>query len=263
MSKATNRATTENICYWCGKPATTREHVPPRCFFPDRFECDGKTITANWERLITVPACPQHNNSKSSLDDYLRMHIVPFAKPENRYAASLNKGKILRAWRRSHHLLKIKSFDGDVIVFDADDQRLGYAVDSITRALFFHEFKSCFEGTCYVHIGHYSAGSAQYGPNTEAISAIMRERSQWNTKVKGEYPEVFQYQFSPTDEWGVTSLILTFYETINVVVVLADNAHRMARSQLDPIALARACNIDPRPFYLSPQGYCSTDEKSK
>lgn len=259
MTKKSKAPDCTNVCYWCGQPATTREHVPPRSFFPDSYECNGAVVKANWERLITVPACSQHNNLKSDLDDYLRMHVVPFAKPSNVYAASLNKGKVVRAWRRTPALLQIKSLSGDIVRFFVDDEKLGYALDAIARALFFHEFKTPFKGICYTFWGHYSDNSALYGANIEAIQAIAREQPQWNTPLKGEYPEVFQYQFSPIDQWGTISLVVTFYESINAVVVLADEEHRSEREKLNAIEVARACDIDPRPFYLGPLGY-STKE---
>jgi len=255
MASSSKETKYKNTCYWCGQPATTREHVPPRSFFPDSYECNGEVVKAKWERLITVPSCTQHNNSKSDLDDYLRMHIVPFAKSDNIYAATLNQGKIFRAWCRTPALLQIKSFDGDILTFDVDDEKLGYALDAIARALYFHEFKTAFEGKCYTFWTHYSETSVLHGANTEVLHAIARERPQWNTPLKGEYPEIFQYQFSPTDQWGSTSLVVTFYESISAVVVLADEAHQNDRDRLNAIDAALACSIDPRPFYLGPQGY--------
>jgi hypothetical protein len=45
-------------CYYCGTPApSSAEHAPPRMMF-EAFDCDR----------ITVPACEEHNNSKSEKD---------------------------------------------------------------------------------------------------------------------------------------------------------------------------------------------------
>ncbi len=44
-------------CYYCGKRATTKEHLPPKQMFK-AFECDS----------ITVPSCSEHNCSKSGED---------------------------------------------------------------------------------------------------------------------------------------------------------------------------------------------------
>jgi hypothetical protein len=45
------------LCYYCGTPATSKEHVPPRQMFKG-FACDS----------ITVYACDQHNSEKSGYD---------------------------------------------------------------------------------------------------------------------------------------------------------------------------------------------------
>lgn len=57
----------QRTCYRCSAPATTREHFPPRCFFP---KGEGLNL-----QLKTVPSCKEHNNDKSSDDQYLLAHI--------------------------------------------------------------------------------------------------------------------------------------------------------------------------------------------
>ncbi|MBN8590811.1 MAG: hypothetical protein J0M33_03600 [Anaerolineae bacterium] len=44
-------------CYYCGAPAVSREHIPPKEFFKGHL-CDS----------ITVPSCDLHNSQKSQLD---------------------------------------------------------------------------------------------------------------------------------------------------------------------------------------------------
>ena len=60
MRKSRGRA--PKICYACGRPTTTREHVPPECFFPPSLRSN----------LITVPSCPIHNNANSMDVEYVR-----------------------------------------------------------------------------------------------------------------------------------------------------------------------------------------------
>ena len=45
------------VCYYCGRPATTREHAPPKQMFA-AFACDR----------ITVPSCDEHNTQKGGKD---------------------------------------------------------------------------------------------------------------------------------------------------------------------------------------------------
>src|ERR1044071_8771158 len=53
-------------CYMCDAPATTREHVPPSCFFPAGYRTD----------LWTVPACRSHNQDNSPDVEYTRSIIA-------------------------------------------------------------------------------------------------------------------------------------------------------------------------------------------
>jgi hypothetical protein len=54
-------------CYYqgCTQRGTTKEHIPPKSFFPK----DQRN------QLLTVPSCELHNNAKSSDDIYVLAHI--------------------------------------------------------------------------------------------------------------------------------------------------------------------------------------------
>src|SRR3954447_2286562 len=54
-------------CVYCDKPATTRDHIPPRCLF-------GENKPSN---LVTVPACEKCNNGAARDDEYaMRLALV-------------------------------------------------------------------------------------------------------------------------------------------------------------------------------------------
>ena len=63
-------------CYYqdCLLPPTTKEHIPPKAFFPD----DQR------DQLLTVKSCELHNNSKSHDDTYVLSQICLNASPANR-----------------------------------------------------------------------------------------------------------------------------------------------------------------------------------
>jgi hypothetical protein len=52
----------------------TKEHIPPRSFFPDGEK----------EQLLTVKSCERHNNAKSKDDLYVLAQICMNASPSNR-----------------------------------------------------------------------------------------------------------------------------------------------------------------------------------
>lgn len=66
----------KKTCYYqgCGETGTTKEHIPPRSFFPG----DQRN------QLLTVNSCPRHNNAKSSDDTYVLAQICMNASPANR-----------------------------------------------------------------------------------------------------------------------------------------------------------------------------------
>lgn len=54
------------ICAYCGAPPTTRDHIPPECFFALPLP----------PRLITVPACKECNEDFRLDDEYFRLAIL-------------------------------------------------------------------------------------------------------------------------------------------------------------------------------------------
>jgi hypothetical protein len=63
-------------CYYqgCTEKGTTKEHIPPRAFFPE----------GEREQLLTVKSCPVHNNAKSKDDLYVLAQICMNSSPRNR-----------------------------------------------------------------------------------------------------------------------------------------------------------------------------------
>jgi hypothetical protein len=59
------RTMTQELCAYCGNPAATRDHVPPKKLFTP-------PLPAN---LITVPACDQCNNGASNDDEVFRNEL--------------------------------------------------------------------------------------------------------------------------------------------------------------------------------------------
>ncbi|MDC5072991.1 hypothetical protein NRA08_18095, partial [Acinetobacter baumannii] len=61
-----------NTCYMCDAEATTVEHVPPKCIFPESKDLSSADKLLDFRKqLITVPSCDDHNGKKSKDDEYL------------------------------------------------------------------------------------------------------------------------------------------------------------------------------------------------
>jgi hypothetical protein len=52
----------------CDSLATSSEHVPPKCFFPEKKDLPREVDLR--KNLFKVPSCDAHNSQKSHDDEY-------------------------------------------------------------------------------------------------------------------------------------------------------------------------------------------------
>jgi hypothetical protein len=221
-------ATRELACYYCGQPATSTEHVPPRCIFPERkdaFDVDQR------RNLITVPSCDEHNLEKSKDDEFLMACITPVVG-NNGAAFIQTRTKLHRAVNRSHgRLLDIvlsdrKSYDlvtpdgtkFPVLVGEPDMRRLCCVLEHIARGLFFHVTKQRFVGRCTVVPSYIWF---QGNPGVEAIKQlanvlVRQERDNW--AKRGDNPDIFCFQLGSADQFGLVPMVMTFFRGAEVYV---------------------------------------------
>jgi hypothetical protein len=86
-----------DLCYMCAQNSTSREHVPPKCVFPEQKDADGRNYR---KELITVPSCDLHNSQKSKDDEYLMVVLTSYFN-NNQAAETQIKSKIARAWAKN------------------------------------------------------------------------------------------------------------------------------------------------------------------
>ena len=158
MSKA-KRTTMESIqsCYMCELPATSTEHVPPRCLFPEQKDIPTTDYRKN---LFTVPSCNAHNTLKSRDDEFLMVSLAGiFGNNSIGYGHKLTK--VDRTLRRTSHRLLDKVFRTrktyvvalennrflQIIWGTPDAPRLLRCFDHVARGLYFHYFGVRFAST--------------------------------------------------------------------------------------------------------------------
>lgn len=78
-------------CYFCGKNSTSVEHIPPKSFFPKE----------NRIELITVPSCEEHNQKKSTDDEYIRMIFLHDIRTDDNQKLEILKDINQRGLERS------------------------------------------------------------------------------------------------------------------------------------------------------------------
>jgi len=215
-------------CYMCDKPATSREHVPPQCIFPEL-----KDVGADYRRnLLTVPSCDEHNSGKAADDEFLMVSLAGIIG--NNSIGYLHKfSKVNRAiYRSSFSLLNqtLKNQKWDVIEFGPnkfidvvwgtpDYDRLLRCFDRITRGIHMAHFGQKFSGQSKIILGYIPSES----PNPAEFQRFIRDKVALELAGKprlGSNREVFNFQFTEPDQLGLFLLHLQFYGGLDVYVSL-------------------------------------------
>jgi len=207
-------------CYICGRPKTSREHIPPQCFFPERDEFR--------KNLITVPSCDDHNSQKSHDDEYMLSIIAPHL--ENNDIAQEVFGKIIRSIKHRPWLtatffrglfpaLVRGKFTG---AFFVDRPRFDRCMEFMSKGIYFYHFEKRSHGP--VGVLSYSLSDIR----SERRNEINRALNQWrkySTKATanlhryGENQQVFYYQIFE-DDTDRKVIRMVFYEGVVVDVLL-------------------------------------------
>lgn len=124
-------------CYFqgCDKKGETKEHIPPRSFFPEGEK----------EQLLTVKSCKEHNNAKSKDDFYVLAQICMNASPNNR-AREVFEKKIVPQLDFNNGALRKKLSKGSVnlgngaVKYKIDPSRLDDFFTALSCGIV---FKSC------------------------------------------------------------------------------------------------------------------------
>lgn len=213
-------------CYMCSMPGDTDEHVPPRALFPESKDFGG----ANYRRnLISVPSCHLHNAGKSHDDEFLMVALAGIVG-NNSIAYRHRYTKVDRALRRSSHRLLQKVFvygheanrvklKGnrfiDVIWGTPDVERLETCFERVAYGLYYHHFNEPLDGQLKVVMGFlvYMDRSAK---NFMGFIAKKIEIELDGKPRYGDNPDVFFYQLSDPDQFGVFTMRMCFYSSVHV-----------------------------------------------
>lgn len=212
-------------CYACANPATTNEHVPPKCLFPERKDVpEGVDLRRN---LISVPSCEEHNLRKSRDDEYF-LHVLSFNLPANGTADGQITTKIARAIERRPALSKsLMQAQRPVLVIDdrtreiyetaevaLDGARFEKTLNLIALGIYFHHYHARWNGNLRVVSEFiafpYEATASEINASISAL-AVYAEQLFAGANHYGENPDVFSYQIVEPDHKYQCLLRLSFY----------------------------------------------------
>lgn len=226
-------------CYMCERPATSDEHVPPKCLFPE--EKDLPKGVSLRKDLIKVPSCDIHNTKRSKDDEYL-LYVLSMNIANNAVAFRQFSTKILRAVDRRPGLMQsILSGQQEVVAVDrtgtahnalmvkADMSRIYKCFNQMARALYYKEFQEKFVGTCrFLHdftIADDSKFTLKVRDGQSEQKALEYVKSYFGrSDHKGSNPSVFRYRIEDPDERGLVALSMQFYGGSNAFVAFVPSA---------------------------------------
>lgn len=221
-------------CYMCDRPGTTKEHVPPRCLFPEPKDLDGHR-----RNLITVPSCEQHNSGKSADDEFLMASLAGIIGG-NAVGLFHKLSKVSRAMRRTSFSLLDKALKDrtlevveyapnqfiDVIWGTPDYDRLFACFDKIARGLYLSHFGKKLVGGTKPMLGFLQ----NLSPNAAEFQRFVRDKVAVELKDKpsyGDNPDVFSFQFADQDQFGLHMAHLRFYGGLSVYVTMMPDGFQM------------------------------------
>ncbi len=163
-------------CYFqgCKEKGITKEHIPPRSFFPDGEK----------EQLLTVKSCEFHNNAKSKDDLYVLAQICMNAAPSNR-AREVFMNKVVPQLEFNNGALRKRLAEGAVplgngaVKYKVDVPRLDDFFTALSCGLIFNSCGSSLPA-------NYSISHVYHNFQSEADPEIQQIEDAINTLYAGK-----------------------------------------------------------------------------
>lgn len=217
-----------DICYFCGKAATSDEHVPPKALFPKGKDLPESRLYR--KNLITVRSCEEHNSEKSKDDEYL-LYVLAMSLPSNDIGKNQFLTKVLRAIKRKPRLIEallseVRGVDVNdtkndewlkTIAIKPDNARLISIFIHIAKALYFYEMGCIWSGN--VRIGIEFLLSLTDVALNQSMANTVQTANECMAEIqyKGDNADIFAYQFVNFEEKAL--LRLHFYGNSKVLAV--------------------------------------------
>ena len=198
---------TVQTCYACQNPATTKEHIPPLCLFPERKDIIDDVD--NRRNLITVPSCKEHNCNKSGDDEYL-LYVLSTNLPANAIAQA-QWTKLKRAVERRPVLWNsmcnnskdVEVVDShtskmyEAVQMDLDGPRFTKSLELIVLGVYYHRFGKRWGSNIRVHADFVDFPYEQTKAEIDANRMLVfncAEKLFTSIPRYGDNQDVFWYQ---------------------------------------------------------------------
>lgn len=196
------------ICVYCGKSATTRDHVPPRCLLEKPYPAS----------LRTVPCCVQCN-SAFSLDEQYFLILLGQIGTSATLAAKVEPGAVIdRALTRRPALDERimnsleRTEDGRIIV-RPETERVNRVIQKIALGLFIHRYRKYPVWDVVSDVAAYPYNTEDQRP-LPVFTSLFTERlraKRWKHIQRGVFSYiVVRDPMNGSEHW----LVMDFHQTL-------------------------------------------------
>ena len=184
----------KGLCIYCGKiKEITKDHVPPKGFFPEPRPSD----------LITVPSCVKCNKDTEKDEDYFRATfmfsnagITPAGKKlwnqklDNMYKKNLGlRRKIAQDFKKVKLVPSRGLFIRSQTASFPDSARIDNVVCKIVKGLYYHEYNEIIPSSICI--------AARFVQTQEDKNEAFKYELQFGSR---SWPGVFEYRFDRTSK---------------------------------------------------------------
>jgi hypothetical protein len=194
-----------DLCYFCGKIANSREHIPPKQVF--------KGFSIN---RITVPSCNEHNTQKCGEDEAIIKSMLLSIARNNNIILTSELLKALNEVKNYYKQVK-KTVTEDKIYLDCDKNvvcldkniNLNYWIKELSAGMIWYKIKYFDADNKYIESKVFERNS--YSNNKRYLIDFEKERNEkiklqtlseiglwndgWIPKVYPENLYLFKYKF--------------------------------------------------------------------
>lgn len=214
-------------CYLCGQPATSDDHIPPKCFFPE-WKDVGNGMVVFRSNLITLRACDDCNRGRSKDDEYAFV-VIASSWRENDIGLLHGQEKIAKIFERSPRLLatlKATLEPVDLLgmktgAFTLDVVRFYKWLATMARGLWYVDFNRRRRETpvqvCLEELRDENCSRIPEFDTLSKLAASILEQEPW----KGENSEVFIYRTACSEQEDIWVAEMVFYEGIRALAFSA------------------------------------------
>ncbi len=209
-------------CYCCEEIATTKDHIPPKCFFPEKKHFSSGSHDYR-SQLISVPACSAHNNLRSSDDEYTAAVIVMNSRSDLAFTMFKSKwvsillrregvlGKRIFSTARGARVISKKNsvlIPHETLAISYEIKRIERVVESIACALYYLElgYQEKWTDDCIIRSPNFLNRDLSYSQDAYNLAQINQafiygeNHQELGITRKGIHQDIFYYQFFKSED---------------------------------------------------------------